>query len=314
MARSARIAVAAAALTLSAPSASVAADTVFGGSTSAGEPFVVTAGKNATKLKSLAFVWEARCDDGRYFPLTLKVTAAKGAAGFSPEPDVLATSRNAKGRFAGVQLGARDLGEQVAGISTNVAGKLRRGKASGTLSAHVTIFDAASNAPVMKCATGRLRFSATSSPGRVYGGITSQEEPVVVRLDRKRRRATDVLIGWHSDTCDPPDNLLRYGERLTNFPVRAKRFGDVFEATVDGDAGGKVTYAYDFAGRLTSRDARGTFSVRATGRDVGGATTFSCDSGAITWKAATSGGGPRSGGSVPIRRGVRAATSRAFVH
>ena len=313
MTSSARVALAAAALTLSAPSASQAADTVFGGSTTGGEPFVVTADKKAAKLKSVALAWEAKCDDGRFFAVSMKLAPVAAGPGFSPSPQELTTSRNGKGR-SGVHLAAEDLGTQVAEISAKVTGKLRRGKASGTLSADVTILDKATNTPVMKCATGTLRFAAASSPGRVYGGVTSQQEPVVVRLDRKRQRATDVLIGWHTSTCDPPDDFMRFGERLVGFPVKAKRFGDAWEQTFDGEAGGKVTFAYDLAGRLTSRDARGSLRVGITGVDAAGAPTFTCNSDPITWKAATSGGAPRSGGSAPIRRGVRAAASRTFVH
>ena len=88
--------------------------------------------------------------------------------------------------------------------------------------------------------------------------MTSQEEPVVVRLDAARRRASDVLVGWRTETCDPPDRFMRIGEQLVDFPVKAKRFGDVFEYTVDGDAGSRFTLAYDLAGKLTSRGARGS--------------------------------------------------------
>jgi len=36
---------------------------------------------------------------------------------------------------------------------------------------------------VDSCATGRIKWTASRSPGRIYGGTTSQDRPVVVRLD-----------------------------------------------------------------------------------------------------------------------------------
>ncbi len=133
--RPARVAMAAAALTFAAPSTSLAANTVFGGSTTGGDAIALTADKKAAKLKSAVIAWVAPCDDGMRFPVSLNVTAVKPDKGFESGPRDLAVTRNAKGRFTGTQTGARDLGEQVAVVSTKLAGKLRRGKASGTLSA-----------------------------------------------------------------------------------------------------------------------------------------------------------------------------------
>ncbi len=102
---------------------------------------------------------------------------------------------------------------------------------------------------------------------------------------------------------------MRIGDQLVDFPVKAKRFGDVFEYTVDGEAGSNFTLAYDLAGRLTSRGARGTVRVQITERDAVGATVVACDTGGVTWKAATSGkGAPRRKAS-PIRRGIRGAAA-----
>ena len=306
--RPARVAMAAAALTLAAPSTSFAANTVFGGSTTGGDPIALTADKKAAKLKSAVIAWVAPCDDGMRFPVSLNVKAVEPEPGFEPEPRDLAVTRNAKGRFAGTQTGTRDLGEQVAIVSTTLAGKLRRGKGSGTLSADVAGFDKATGEARFSCSV-RVRWSATSSPGRVYAGMTNQEEPVVVRLDAARRRASEFLVGWRTETCDPPDRFMRIGEQLVDFPVKAKRFGDVFEYTVDGDAGSRFTLAYDLAGKLTSRGARGTLRVRITERDAAGATMVTCDTGGVTWKAATSGKGAARRKASPVRRGIRAAAA-----
>ena len=104
--RPARVAMAAAALTLAAPSTSLAADTVFGGSTTAGDPIALTADKKAAKLKSAVIAWVAPCDDGMQFPVSLQGDGRRVRAGLRrPDPRDLAVTRNAKGRFAGTQTG-----------------------------------------------------------------------------------------------------------------------------------------------------------------------------------------------------------------
>ena len=107
-----------------APSPASARNAVYGGSTSAGAPIVINADKKAKSLRSAIVSWRATCDDGQRFPVAIPLTAVKSESGFVPGIRELATSRNGKGRFAGINVGAFDMGELAGLMSANYAGKL----------------------------------------------------------------------------------------------------------------------------------------------------------------------------------------------
>jgi hypothetical protein len=281
------IPLAAAAAMAAGASPAQAADWVYGGTTSGGEPIAVTAGKGAKKLNSIVVAWAADCDDGMRFPATAELTPALDQPGFTPGPEDLAMARNAKGRFKGTEMAGVDLGDATAAISLQVEGKFGRGRASGTLSAVVKIADKATGSAQASCQTGTLRWKASRSPGKIFAGQTSQEAPVVVRVDSRRRKVSDLMLTWHSQSCTP-DGFARYAEDLTNFPIaRSGAFADTFSQDYAMDGGGKRTFAYQIAARMTKTVVRGTIHVGVTETDGTGAQTSSCDTGGITWKART---------------------------
>jgi hypothetical protein len=270
----------------SAPGA-LAADAVYGGTTSDGEAIVVTANKAGMKLRSAVIAWKADCSDQSVFANGSSLRPAKASPGFSAGPDDLQVSRNGKRRFAGKQMVGYDLGDSGAAVIVTLDGRLGAKSASGTLSATVAIIDKASGNETGTCSTGRLRWKATRAPGRVYAGKTSQDEPVVARLDAKRKRVTDLLVSWDSSSCQTP-GYVHYGERLHNFGVAASgRFTDSWDATERLSDGGTVRTTYALTGRVAKRAANGTLRIGVTWLDAAGATTDSCDSGGITWKATT---------------------------
>jgi hypothetical protein len=277
----------AAALSLLATPTAFAANGVFGGSTSAPEAIVINTDGKAKKLRSAVVAWEAACGDGATFPLAIELTAVRDEPGFSPGPEDLVVSRNAKGRFAGINLLAIDLGEQVAAIAAELSGRLRGDRARGKLSATVSIVDKATGAEQTSCSTGALSWSASRSPGRIFGGKTAQQEPVVVRLNRNRKMVADLLTGWESSGCQPPDRYFRFAERFSRLSVRSNRFGGSFEQSYPMDDGGALTFGYELGGRLSKRSVSGSLQVTVTGTDAAGATTLTCSSGKVSWKAAT---------------------------
>jgi hypothetical protein len=264
-----------------------AASGVFGGATSDDEAIVLTTDAKAKRLRSAIIAWEADCDDGRLFPAASELTAVAPSPGFTPAPDELLMSKNGKGRFSGTQFAASDLGAQVAAISVDVTGRLRPASARGRLRATVSILDTATGTEVATCETGDVTWSASRGAGRIYGGKTSQGEPVVVRLDRKRKRVANLLVGWETSTCQPPDRYMRFGERFTGFTVRGRRFGDTFDSSFPTDDGGHVAFAYDVAGSVSRRSVKGTLKITVNGTDASGASTIACDSGAVDWRTST---------------------------
>jgi hypothetical protein len=262
-----------------------AASAVFGGATDAHEAIVVRTDAKAKKLRSIVIAWEAPCDDGMRFPAAIELTPAAPRA--APQPRDLLVARNANGRFAGTQLATYVVGTGSAGATVDIAGRLRGHRAAGTLAATVTILDGATGNVVGTCKTGSLHWNATRDAGHVYGGKTTQDEPVVVRLDRRRKKVAEVLAGWQSASCQPPDTFLRAGERFTDFPLRHARFGDAWDQTFGLDGGGKSTVSYEVAGKVARRAANGTLQVQVKETDAAGAVTMTCDSGDLRWRAAT---------------------------
>jgi hypothetical protein len=276
----------AAALAFIATPPAFSANGVFGGSTSAGEAIVITTDAKAKKLRSAVISWEASCQDGTYFPVASDLTPVAPEPGFSPRPDDLLISRNAKGRFAGTQLTARSVGALTALVAVDLSGKLLRTLGSGKLRATVSIIDDAGT-EITTCETGTLRWSASRSAGRIYGGKTTQDAPIVVRLDRKRKTVTDLFVGWDTETCEPPENYMRFGERYRGLTVRSGRFASTDDDSYPTDDGGKFAYHYELAGSVARRSVKGSLHVTVTGSDAAGATTLTCDSGQVSWKVAT---------------------------
>jgi hypothetical protein len=159
--------------------------------------------------------------------------------------------------------------------------------ATGTLHAVVKIMDLATGNAVATCDTGVQHWSASRSPGAIYAGSTSQEEPIVVRVDAKRRLVTDVLASWDTHTCTP-ESSYRFPDRFSGFPLKSTgRFGNAFTADFPMDGGGKRHFAYTLAGRVTRAATKGTLRVTINDTDPAGTQTLACDSGGVTFKART---------------------------
>jgi hypothetical protein len=285
--RSTAAAVAVVGLTLGfAPSAS-AATAVFGGETNAHEAIVVRADAKAKQLRSIAIAWEAPCGDGTRFTDAVELTPA--AASTTPQPQYLLVTRNGKGRFAGQQLTtySSTVTGDAAGVVADIKGRLKGRRATGTLAATVTMLDAATGAVKDTCKTGTLQWSARRDAGHIYGGTTAQDEPVVVRLDRRRKNVTQMLLGWHSASCEPPDNFLRTGEQLGHFRLRGARFGDAWGGTFGLDGGGQGSVSYTLDGTVARRSAHGSFQVNVKETDAAGAVTMTCDTSSLSWRATT---------------------------
>jgi hypothetical protein len=268
-----------------APAPALAGSAVYGGSTSAGAAIVIKADKKAKKLRSAVVSWKANCDDGRRFPVAVPLKAVTAEPGFTPGFRELATSRNGKGRFAGTQVGSLNMGDSGGLLTASYSGKLTKTRATGTLDATITVVENATGNTITTCRTGSVRYSASRSPGRVFGGSTSQDHPVVVRLDARRRKVADLLFGWESATCKPDDLYLSVDEKFGDFALGGGNFGDAFNVGYSPDGGGEGKVAYDISGRVARTRANGRVRVNLTETDATGAVTTACDSGIVPWEA-----------------------------
>ena len=270
----------AAALAAAAPAQG--ADAIFGGTAMSGAPIVLRADAKAQRLKSLTLSWFADCSDGGFYDASGELTPAVPIPGFASSPRELLVSRNAKGRFQGEQSFSTQSTTNVAVVQVKAAGKLTRTRASGTLSAIVKVSDKATGAEVTSCQTSGS-WAAARNPGTIFGGTTSQDEPIVLRLSRKT--VDDVITSWVAP-CAGDAGYFSSPDHWVAFPLRSGRFGNPFSSDAVSRDGSKVHYAYSIAGRVRRADAKGRLQVKVTNTDPAGAVT-ACDSGNVTWKAAT---------------------------
>ena len=95
----------------------------------------------------------------------------------------------------------------------------------------------------------------------------------------------DVLTTWIAPCT--PSGYFRAPDRLVNFTVKpGGSFGNPFayDATIDG---GKRHYDYKLSGRVTAKAVKGTLEVKVSETDGTGAATGTCETGGLTFKAAT---------------------------
>jgi hypothetical protein len=105
--------------------------------------------------------------------------------------------------------------------------------------------------------------------------------PMVVELDKGRRTVDQVRFAWQG-ACTP-EGAFDVGDRVSNFPITDRKFGDRFQSTFDAGGGAKVVVDYALDGRLSKSKASGTVSVKVTRTDAAGAVTRTCDSGSVSW-------------------------------
>ena len=272
---------------LAAASPAPAAGGVFGGATSGDEAIVVETDRTAKRLRGAVVAWVAPCEDGRRFSDASSLEPVAAEPGFTPGADDLVVTRNRRGRFSGTQTTVHRTDAVSIVAELELSGRLRTRRASGTLAATATVVDRASGDVVTTCGSGSQSWSASRSPGRIFGGRTAQDEPVVARLDRKRRRLTDLRVGWETAGCQPPDRYLRLGEHFVDVAVRSRRFGGSFDESYPIEGGGAIAFAYELSGSVARRTLRGRLRVSVNETDAAGATTVTCDSGQVRWKAMT---------------------------
>jgi hypothetical protein len=270
----------AAALAVAAPAQG--ADAIFGGTAMSGAPIVLKADAEAQRLRSLTLSWYADCSDGGFFDGGGELTAAEPIPGFSAGPRELLASRNAKGRFEGEQSYSTESDTKAAVVQVKAAGKLTSKRARGTLSAVVKVSDKATGAEVTSCQTSGS-WTATRSPGTIFGGTTSQDQPIVLR--RNKAEVGDVITSWVAP-CAGDAGYFSSAAHWVSFPLqRTGRFGDAFDDdAVDAD-GAKIHWDFAVSGRLRA-SANGTLRIKVTRTDPAGAVA-DCDSGKVTWKATT---------------------------
>jgi hypothetical protein len=274
------------ALTSAAPAAA-APTAIYGGHTSYYAPFSLRVGANGAKLTSMLLQVDFRCDDGAGASWSGRAEFESfEPATISPGDNVLTPARiSRRGTFRAIGKAAAYYGEDNTGaITETLRGTIRRGTAHGTYSATLVVRNTDTGATVRTCRSGAVRWDARSAPGRIYAGQSSDGQPLVIERSRNGRRVTILWVAF-SAPCQG-GGAFEIGEGLTNFPIsKSGRFGDSWNDEEKRDDGGSVARAYTFDGTVGAAGAAGTFGVRITEKDAGGAVTDTCESPAAHWTA-----------------------------
>ena len=269
------------------PPALAAKSAVYGGRIQNGEPIVVTADAKFQKLRTMVVATRVTCTDGDWTAFSEQLTAAKAPPGFEPPRGSLKMKKNAKGAFTGTFIGGGFNETTSIGVVVTVKGKLAKATASGTFDVIYSVMDSASGELITTCYSGVTKFVASRKPGQIYGGVTKQREPVVLRVDAAHRRMSDFLFSWLAP-CQPQGF---YHEELAGWRdlslSKAGSFNIEDSFPVQGDNGSTVTMAYTTQGKIGKTSASGTLSGKYTEVDASGTQTDSCDSGPLRWNALT---------------------------
>lgn len=133
------------------------------------------------------------------------------------------------------------------------------------------------------------RSSAASSAltiGTSYGGVTSQDFPVVIEVNSRRTQVvrTDIAIR----TSCTAGGFVTTADGYTRLRIRRGKFtasfGPVTQRNPDGttvDLEGTISGTFN----STRTKVSGTWAFKATEHDAAGAVTDTCDSGSVSWSA-----------------------------
>jgi hypothetical protein len=262
---------------------------VYGGTSGDGLALGAVTNRAGTQLQRLHLHLEGTCDDGQ--PLFYRGTATRVITPPQTIPQGLtvftAPAIGPGGRVTATGVGTGDYGTRVGSLQFTLAAQIRRGTLTGTVQGTVSLTDRAGQQPPITCRFAPVPVSARSSAGIVYAGSTTESEPVVLRLDRRRRAVRRLLVGWAAG-CKPSGQFA-IPDDLRNFPLGTTgRFGDVFDiGPLDLGAGAKRTVTYQIAGRIRGARASGTLKVGVRDVDANGAPTTTCGPQSIRFSAAT---------------------------
>ena len=129
--------------------------------------------------------------------------------------------------------------------------------------------------------------SGSSSPGVVYGGLSTQHEPIMLRLSRDHRKVVSAAITWNGNCSNPSDFFFE----TAIIPLPAKisstgRFAMLASRSFDEGNGITGNEALAYSGSLKKdRLISGTVSGSLTDKDQAGNVVEQCSSGIVRYTA-----------------------------
>jgi hypothetical protein len=167
---------------------------------------------------------------------------------------------------------------------SGMVGRLARASRYGALA--TALLATAALAWTATPSQGSSAASRAATVGTSYGGVTSQDFPVVVDVNRRRSRVVRAVIAIR--TSCTAGGFIVFPDGYTRMAIRRGKFSASFGPTAQRNPDGTTT---DFEGTIsgtfnsTRTKVSGTWAFKATFRDAAGAVTDTCDSGSVGWSA-----------------------------
>ena len=288
--------VTAAVLAVSPPA--LAADAVYGGTTSrGGDPIVLKADSAATTLRKLAVSWDAPCSDGGILPRPVRAHAGRNRPSASPPARRSCWSpRTRRGASRACSSSATTSGR------TSPPSR-SRSRASSSPRAPRARSRRSSRSPTRRPATRSPRARPARSagpppatPGSSTAARRARASRSSLRLDQQRKRVNDLMFAWRAG-CTPSNLFFRFAEHFGGFPVKGSgAFGNPISDDYQlPDGAASATSPTRSPAVWASPRSRAPCRSRSPTATPPARQVDGCDSGTVTWKAATGLGAPRSG-------------------
>jgi hypothetical protein len=260
--------------------------TIYGGSTSDDAPFGLQVSKDHRHLVRLLIHAQAPCPSGQSAMVSESVPFAAKLPKFTTANTIIGNRLPPSGAFSLHGVAVQDYGARTGLVAETLAGRIHGRTAKGTFQLTVHVIDTASGQDVETCRSDALRWTAKSSRGRIFIGLTASRRPVVLALTPDRLQVADLWFGWTAP-CQP-DGTAIVGDHLSRFTIApGGHFGGAFDAGPFGNQDGSaVSFHYDVHGAVSRTSASGTVAATLTQTDATGATTATCALAAEQWKAA----------------------------
>jgi len=171
---------------------------------------------------------------------------------------------------------------RLVGMLVTVSGSTRR---LGLVIA-VPLFMIAAPVATSAGAAGVPHARGAASAGAVYGGFSAQDFPVIVEMNKSRRRVVRVGIGIRM-TCTS-GGAFTVADRYEDLKVsKTGRFSSSFRDTNRNDDGTTFDREGSISGTLNRARTKitGRWSVKITDHDLAGAVTDTCEAANISWSA-----------------------------
>jgi hypothetical protein len=162
--------------------------------------------------------------------------------------------------------------------------------------------------PSQAVAMGASAARSPAPPGGVYGGRSTQEHPMSLRLTRNGKRLRDVFFHVDTGSCSSSSAEYTLALHLHSGPTVALQkdgsFADTRHVNATTQTGNKTNFEVALRGRVNRRSASGTIRVSGPVSDPNGNVIHHCDSGTVRWalsRAGRYGGATADEGALSIR-------------